>query len=47
MGLEVAWRALVVERHESVVGFIDDAVETRVEYEDDDDDQPSRDEVGE
>jgi hypothetical protein len=36
MLLQVPWRGLVVEGHEAVVGFVDDAVETHVDGEDGD-----------
>ena len=45
MQLQVLWRGLVIEGHETVVGFVDEAVETDVEGEDGDDDEPAGDEV--
>lgn len=45
MWLEIMWRVLVMEGHETVVCLVDDAVESGIEAEDDDDDEPAGDEV--
>ena len=43
--LQVLWRGLVVKGHETIVGFVYETVETDVEGEDGDDDEPAGDEV--